>query len=571
MISIMIYTHLQDILVTETETRLKSQAWTIMRQIDMTLFERMENISIWSRVSVMQDIRVQDIDKRIAKFLDDVTQGYDGVYRQVFVVDTDKQMVANSEFTTIVRSQLEIPPPLDATLLEKQIWLQKVDLRQDILFFFARIPDHFRNLDLGLLYAGFNWKEIYNLLEMPLPLSHPSAPTYALLLNAQNLVIAASSNVRNILGWQHYPLKQNLNLGEEPTGEFITNLDLFGGEEMLIGYAHSQGYRRFGRLGWTVLILQPSNVAFASSSQLWQVLTLFFFFTFALALTAAFWMSTKIAKPIIKLTNFTRDFMGGKRGSPPLLHASQEITELSVRFAQMINNLEKSHRDLVRAAKLAVIGEMAANMAHEVRTPLGILRSSVQILQREVQMSDLGQEMSEFILSETQRLNVLITSLLDCAKPESPEILENDIHQILLHVCDLVSNSINEKKIHLEKNFYATETNLFCDRDQLIQVFLNLVINATQHVFVEGKISIETLNQDGKIMVKICDNGSGISKSDQEKIFDPFFTRREAGVGLGLTVVQQIILAHQGHIFVEDNPSGGSCFVIVFLNKREQI
>ncbi len=567
----MIYTHLQAILVTETETRLKSQASTIMKQIDMTLFERMENISIWSRVSVMQDIRVQDIDKRIAKFLDDVTQGYDGVYQQVFVVDTDKQMVANSEVTLTGASRIQVPPAIDAILLEKQIWLQKVDLEHDILFFFARIPDHFRNLDLGLLYAGFNWKEIYKLLEMPLPFSNPSAPTYAILLDAQNMVIAASSNVRNIKGWQHFSLNQNLKLGEQPTGELITNLDLFGGEEMLIGYAHSQGYRRFGRLGWAVLILQPSDVAYASSSQLWQVLSLFLFFTFALALTAAFWMSSKIAKPIIKLTDFTRDFMAGKQVSPPLLHASQEITELSVRFAQMINNLEKSHRDLVRAAKLAVIGEMAASMAHEVRTPLGILRSSVQILQREVQMSDLGREMSEFILSETQRLNVLITSLLDCAKPKPPEILENDMHQILLHVSDLVSNSINEKKIHLEKKFSASETNIFCDRDQMVQVFLNLVINAIQHVPVEGQISIETSNQDGKIVVKICDNGSGISKSDQEKIFDPFFTRRETGVGLGLTVVQQIILAHQGQIIVEDNPSSGSCFVVVFSNNRPQV
>ncbi len=571
MISIMIYTHLQNILVEETETRLKFQASTIMKQIDMTLFERMENISIWSRVSVMQDVRIQDIDKRIVKFLDDVTRGYDGVYRQIFVVDADKQMVANSEFTITGEHLLQTPPPLDATLLEKHIWLQKVDLEQDTLFFFARIPDHFQNQDLGLLYAGFNWEEIYKLLEMPLPFSSPSAPAYALLLDGQNQVIAASSNVRNIQGWQHHSLKQNLTLGDDQTGTLITNLDLFDGKKMLIGYAYSQGYRRFGRLGWRVLIMQPSDVAFASISQLWQVLMLFFYFTLVLASTAAFWMSSKIAKPIVKLTHFTRDIMGGKYVEPPILHASQEITELSARFAQMINNLEKSHQDLVRAAKLAVIGEMAASMAHEVRTPLGILRSSVQILQREVQMSDLGQEMSEFILSETQRLNVLITSLLECAKPKAPEILENDIHQILLHVCDLVSTSISEKQIHLEKKFFASTTEFFCDRDQLIQVFLNLVINATQHVLIGGKIYIETLNQGEKIVVKICDNGSGISESDREKIFDPFFTRRETGVGLGLTVVQQIVMAHYGQIFVEDNPNGGSCFVVVFSKNRELI
>ncbi len=568
MISIMIYTHLQNILRTETEQKLKSQASTIMRQIDMTLFERMENISIWSRLAVMQDIRVQDIDKRIALFLREVTQGYDGIYRQIFVVDTNNLLMANNEFKQTSPAQQFHRPPLKATALKKNIWLQEVDLQHNILFMFTRIPDLFQSTDLGLLYAGFDWQEIYKLLEIPLPFSSSSAPSYALLLDEKNRIIAASSNIRELAEWRFFPLGKNLKLGNEATGELTSTIDLLAGKPMLIAYAHSQGYRTFGHFGWSVLIMQPSDVALASTAQLWQVLGLFLVLTLILAVTASFWMSAKIAKPIIKLADFTRDFMQGKQTTPPVLQTSQEITELSSRFAQMINNLEKSHQDLVRAAKLAVIGEMAASMAHEVRTPLGILRSSVQILQREAQLSDIGKEMTDFIVSETERLNVLISSLLACASPKEPEFLSYDLHQIVLHVFELVNTKIAVKQIYLEKKFTSVNAEMMCDRDQLIQVFLNLIINASQHVSSGGKIKVITTRHAEVMEIQICDDGPGITDADKAKVFDPFFTRRESGIGLGLTVVQQIIIAHHGRIFVADNPIGGSCFHILLPIKE---
>ena len=573
-VSGMIYSHLQTILRNETENKLKSQASTIMRQIDMTLFERMENISIWSRLAVMQDIRVQDIDKRIALFLNEVMQGYDGIYQQIFVVDNNNQLIASSQFTksqAINQSTRTFQvPTMNATSLNKKIWLQQVDLQQNILFFFIRIEDFFQQTQLGRLYAGFDWREIYKLLEIPLPFSNPSSPTYAVLLNNNNQVIAASSNFRQLEGWQFSHLNARLDRQPDSTGALTAPIDFLSGKNMLIGYAFSKGYRSFGRSGWSVLIMQPTDAALASITQLWQALILFLLFAILIAVIASFWMSSKIAKPIIKLTDFTRDFMHGKQTTPPLLQTSQEITELSRRFADMINNLEKSHQDLVRAAKLAVIGEMAASMAHEVRTPLGILRSSVQMLQRETQLSDLGQEMTDYIASETERLNVLITSLLACAKPRPPEFIAHDLHQILQHVCDLVSSKIEEKQIHLEKHLNAVQTEIYCDRDQLIQVFLNLIINAGQHVDSQGKIKIITECLTDTIIIKICDNGSGIADADKKKIFDPFFTRRESGIGLGLTVVQQIILSHHGEIFVTDNPTGGTCFHIHLSLKKQE-
>jgi len=570
-ITAMVYSHLQDLLKIEIENKLQSQASTIMHQIDMTLFERMEDISIWSRLEVMQDIRVQDLDKRIALFLKEIRQGYDGVYRDFLVTDRKGQVLASST----VEKKPPLSQPVVATrslLLEKQVWLQQVDLKNDRLFFFIRIADHFQSRELGRLYAAFNWQEIYRLLEIPLPFSIPSAPSYALLLDANERIIAASSYIRQLDNWRFLSLKETLKLKDDSTGKLIAKIDWLNDQPMMIGYAHSQGYRAFGRFGWSVLIMQPAKQALSSVSQLWQVFALFLLATFLLAILVSFWMSARIARPIVRLADFTRDFMQGKSAAPPVLKSSREIDELSRRFALMINNLEQSHQDLVRAAKLAVIGEMAASMAHEVRTPLGILRSSVQILQRQAQLDEVGQEMLEFIVSETDRLNVLITSLLDCAKPKPPQFSQHDINAIIEHVCSLLKSKIEEKKIILVKNLAGSGTYLICDRELLIQVFLNLLMNATQHTPEGGEVTVTTTHQNNTIVVNICDNGRGISDQDKDNIFDPFFTRRETGIGLGLTVVQQIISTHQGKISVRDNPVGkGTCFQINFQNHHLNI
>ncbi len=234
----------------------------------------------------------------------------------------------------------------------------------------------------------------------------------------------------------------------------------------------------------------------------------------------------------------------------------------------MIDNLEQSRQDIVRIAKLAVIGEMAASMAHEVRTPLGILRSSAQMLQREAGLSEIGQEMTEFILSETQRLNQLVSALLDCAKPRPPEFALQDLNLIIEHTIQLLQTQAENKSITVTLYPDAVNAVLYCDKDQIIQVYLNLIMNALQHVEPGGRIELRVQVLDNEIQSRVCDSGPGIPDSHKDKIFEPFFTRREQGIGLGLTVVQQIVLAHEGRIFVSDHEGGGACFHVVLPKSK---
>jgi signal transduction histidine kinase len=230
----------------------------------------------------------------------------------------------------------------------------------------------------------------------------------------------------------------------------------------------------------------------------------------------------------------------------------------------MINDLEKSRENLVRAAKLAVVGEMAATMAHEVRTPLGIMRSSAQMLQREPGLSETGKEMLEFILGENDRLNKLITSLLECASPRPPTIDNHHLHSIALRAMDLLSQQAQRKNIRLAAELGAADDLLACDEEQILQVLLNLVMNAVQILPPDGEVVIRIFATKTGLTLNVDDNGPGIPENDRSKVFDPFFTQREGGIGLGLAVVQQIIRAHGATITAAASPEGGARFQLVF-------
>jgi signal transduction histidine kinase len=160
--------------------------------------------------------------------------------------------------------------------------------------------------------------------------------------------------------------------------------------------------------------------------------------------------------------------------------------------------------------------------------------------------------------------------MLECARPRPPKYLSHDIQKIIEHVIDLLKTKVESKQINLELELLDEETAIFCDKDQLIQVFLNLVMNATQHVQKKGIIIIRIIMTQNFVNITVCDNGSGIPDTQKQSVFDPFYTQRKEGVGLGLTVVQQIILAHHGKIFVTDSSYGGACFHIHLPIKNQK-
>ena len=564
LITAMIFMHLKAILYAEIEAKLSTQAAATIQQIDTNLFERMENLALWSGLEIMQEIKVGDVDKRLAHFLADLQTGYDGVYQQIFVVAANNEIVSASNASLIGSTFIEPKPWLSATHKHHSYALQRLDENSNKLLFSMVIPDLFSEGELGRLYAEIEGHELSELLDAQL--SKNTSQSYALVLDNNGEAIAVSTKLREQSLFSN--MTGLLASMTEKSGFFMTQADLVK-QEMLVAYAESSGYRGFKGFGWRVVIIQPSHTAFAQVWALWVTILVFLALTLALGVLASFWMSARIARPIVRLAEFTKEFMQGKQTNPPIIQSSLELTQLSTQFSLMINSLEQSKQDLVRVAKLAVIGEMAASMAHEVRTPLGILKSSAQILLREKGLSKIGQEMAEYILSETQRLNELITTLLECARPRPPLLNLQDLHFILEHTVDLLQTQADAKHIRIAKRFNAGQAELFCDRDHMIQVFLNLVMNAIQHVQPGGYIELGTRRLTDTLEVLVQDNGVGITDTHKAKIFEPFFTKRQDGIGLGLTVVQQSVLAHHGQIYVTDSDYGGACFHVVLPIKPQ--
>jgi signal transduction histidine kinase len=205
---------------------------------------------------------------------------------------------------------------------------------------------------------------------------------------------------------------------------------------------------------------------------------------------------------------------------------------------------------------------MSAAMSHEVRTPLGILRSSADLLLREPKLTKDGKEVLGFIISETERLNKLVSTLIDAARPRQLNKVNVDLTEIATNAIALLKSQAQAKNIAII--FEQTEAiHLLADADQMTQVMMNLLINALQILPNGGKIELNLRDEKEQVVMDFIDNGPGILAENQAQIFEPFFTQRSGGVGLGLAVVRQIVQAHGGEISYQDSPQKGAQFTII--------
>jgi signal transduction histidine kinase len=566
-LTLLAFAQARNVLEKEIARNLLAQASTAMAQIDWMLFERLENVRTWTQLEVLQEVRIGDIDKRVSHLLADLKSGHE-VYDQIFCTTREGKIVAASD--QLLLGQLASPQPtwLSASFGRTTVSLEPLSfpspLQDTKLVLRAPIPDAFRSGEtIGTLYAVFDWDQILHILNAKE--QHAAANSEGrrtILLDREGRIIAASSLLRRPELFLSSPVSSWLPSRAMPTHVKTVAGDPLGLPEVLVGIAQSRGYQHFPGFGWSTLVIQPTPQAFSSIHRMGFSFLILLAFTAVIAIGASLLIASQLARPILSLTAFTRRFAQG-RPLPALPSTGlREVGELTASFFQMIQDLERSREQLVRAAKLAVVGEMAAAMAHEVRTPLGVLRTSAQMLQREPRLSAEGQEMAGFIVSETDRLNRLIATLLDLARPRPPVFHKEDIHRIIRRAVELLAQRATRKQIRVEEHFQAASATIPCDGEQLLQVFLNLFLNALQFLPDKGVLMVRTESTPEHLMVTVADNGPGVSSAHRERIFDPFFTTRPDGVGLGLTIVQQIVHTHGGEIFVRDNPGGGACFCL---------
>jgi signal transduction histidine kinase len=223
----------------------------------------------------------------------------------------------------------------------------------------------------------------------------------------------------------------------------------------------------------------------------------------------------------------------------------------------------KLEEKLSRAKHLSSLGEMTAGISHEIRNPLGIIRSSAELLKKKMAKLDANNNIPNVIVEEAGRMNDIISDFLNYARPRSPDLLECRVEEILdKNVSFLASQALQEGYIF--KKYVADNLPPFLgDADMLYQAFLNILINAMQAMPKGGEIEIEVSATNGFINIIFQDEGVGISDEVKEKIWNPFFTTKDKGTGLGMGIVKNIIESHGGDINIDNNTPlrGASVFV----------
>jgi signal transduction histidine kinase len=212
--------------------------------------------------------------------------------------------------------------------------------------------------------------------------------------------------------------------------------------------------------------------------------------------------------------------------------------------------------ELTRSRHLSALGEMVATISHEIRNPLGIIRSSGELLKK--RMASDGNGIPDIIVEESSRLNHIITDFLNFARPRQPEFKPCRIEEIIEKNIAFLDSQLRENGYTIQMKAEPPPPSIMGDADMLYQVFLNLLMNAMQAMPSGGRIAIGFETRDTGLRLQISDQGEGIPEEILEKIWDPFFTTKEKGTGLGLGVVQKIIETHQGRIRIANREGGGA-------------
>ena len=244
-----------------------------------------------------------------------------------------------------------------------------------------------------------------------------------------------------------------------------------------------------------------------------------------------------------------------------------ELQAALTKLEHMNLELQNSFEQVKRADRLSAIGQLAAGLAHEIRNPLASIDGAAEVLESGTEPEEVRRETLGIIRKECARLFRLLTNLLDFARPRPPEWRPVDVGRILDSVIDLVRHS-GGKRINFHREATTDLPRLIADEEQLAQVILNLTINSVQAMPDGGDIWLIAESRNGGVEISVRDQGTGIPEEQMDKVFDPFYTTKDGGTGLGLSVVHQIVSHHGGTVMASRNPDRGMTFSLWFPKER---
>lgn len=251
----------------------------------------------------------------------------------------------------------------------------------------------------------------------------------------------------------------------------------------------------------------------------------------------------------------------------------KKVNERTFELQAANAKLRKAHDTIIRAEKIAAIGQVATGVTHEIKTPLNSLSINIQMLLKEVK-DKCGTDECRFynavnlIQCEVKRINDILNSFVGFAKFPEPKFAQHNINQVISEVAMFISHEAKESGITIDLSLSAKISVFRFDISQIKEVLMNLSQNAINAMPYGGILKITTCMQDNRVVVNVSDTGIGIPEKNKDTIFTPFFSTKDGGLGLGLAIVQRIVEGHEGKINFSSKVGKGSVFEVTLPIER---
>lgn len=280
------------------------------------------------------------------------------------------------------------------------------------------------------------------------------------------------------------------------------------------------------------------------------------------AMVAVF-MMWRTLRPLHVLRARARQIAGGDYGQRTGVRSHDEIGDLARELDAMANAVEEREHRLIRSERLATVGRMAAQVTHEVRNPLASIGLYAELLGDEAGASGEARRLVDCISSEVDRLTEITENYLRFAKLPQPRLEREDLSALVASVTEFARAELAQSRITLETDLPARPVDVAVDENQIRQALLNLIRNAREAMAEGGLLKIAVDRRGDSAAITVTDSGPGISADNLPKVFDPFFSTKAKGTGLGLALVQQIAAEHGGRAEVESTEGQGTTFRLV--------
>ena len=431
-------------------------------------------------------------------------------------------------------------------------------------------------------YSG--WREFSGLIIIDLDYEKIIQLVNGIRVGEKGYAFLVDSQGRNTAHPNYAPYQLNMDSYPEPSLKELVQ-EMITGTSSWKSYVHDNvekiaAFAPIPAMGWSLAVTIPvdelGKEALAIKWRVIEVAGIILVF----AVVGVSVLSYYLLRPVRELVTATNRMAEGNLNQEIPLRSRDELGDLTRSFNHMVKNIARIQNELVRNEKLISLGRLSAGVAHEIRNPLNAMKGAIVHIQRRRPGDPLIEEYTHLVSEEIDRLNCFVTEFLHFARQPQPKPVPTDLNQLILSTQNLFAKQADEKNIRLHNRLDPHLPLVSVDPNQIEQVFINVLINAMDALPSGGDITFSTRALDDdmgdgglpdRVIMEIRDNGIGISELQLQDVFDPFFSTKESGTGLGLPLSLSIVESHQGSMTISSGQESGTVVVIALPVKAEQL